>query len=98
MDWKEIKDAEHVVEVSKLVGEFRVYVMLKPGPITVRVYEYPDGRFEGVSNYSIKPPERPMPYKSLNYRDSVEEALLDSISGLLALYPEDKEEQKKCYH
>ena len=95
MKWQDMTNNKDVIEISKLVVEFRVFIVQMPGHVNVRVYQYPDGRFEGVSNFSIKPPGETKAHKSLNYVDSIDEAVLDSINGLLAHYPKDKEEQKK---
>jgi|SRR5579871_72695 len=49
--------------------------------IKIRVYKLPDGSFMAWPSHKVKTPGQSSPYMSLTYKGSIEEAVIDCISG-----------------
>lgn len=78
--WSDI-DKGSAREVMLLAATFEV-VMKRGMHITIKVYEYPEGKFMPMSSHAFLGPKQIGPYESNHFSDSIELALSDAIEGL----------------
>ncbi|RLI71517.1 hypothetical protein DRO97_09785 [Archaeoglobales archaeon] len=77
---------KHVTKAYEIVGEWEFVIENCPEKLKIKVVERPDGKYIGVANYMIQEPGRVNPYLSYQIKDSVYDALKDSIIGFLAYW------------
>ena len=74
---------DHVVEAWEVVGEWEFYIDNCPKKLKIKVIRAPSGSYMGVANYKIQGPGQASPYISLRPRETVEDAIMDSLMGFL---------------
>jgi hypothetical protein len=93
IDWDKIEKRCQPDEIYLIVAKFGVNLKWAPIDLTVEVREYPNGRFMAFSNYGYWGPNQANAYKSMQLCNTIEDAVIDSITGLSA-FRDAKDEQQ----
>lgn len=93
--WSDI-DKCSAREVMLLAATFEV-VMKRGIRITIKIYEYPEGKFMPSSSHSFWGPKQIGPYESNHFSDSIELALNDAIESLES-FDEDEFSNEEVFY
>lgn len=81
-------------EIDETVGEWRFIIPDLPICLMIKVVKTMSGGYRAYPNYTIQNPEQASPYASLSAGNSVEEVLIDTLSGFLLYWNPEKYEDK----
>ena len=95
IDSKQIrKHHEEIGEIHEVVGVWEIWINKCPvGPLKVKVVKLEEGDYMGIMNYRIKNPGQASPYRSMTTKNSIQEAVEDSIRGFLMWWRPEQAEQ-----
>ena len=93
----EFLETEHITKAYEVVGEWEFVIENCPERLKIKVVKRPDGKFIGIANFLIQEPGRSNPYLSHQIKDSVHDALKESIAGFLANWSPSLANQIKLF-
>lgn len=82
INWDKIYVKEIVEEISLIVATFRVDYPRGPSDLGVDVVQYPNRKYMGIANYEYWGPLQADAYGSMDFFDSIEEAVNDAVNAL----------------
>ena len=93
----EFLEMEHIAKAYEVVGEWEFVIENCPERLKIKVVKRPDGKFIGIANFLIQEPGRSNPYLSHQIKDSVHDALKESIAGFLVKWNPSLANQIKLF-
>jgi len=95
VDLNKFMDMPLVEEAWEVVGEYEFYIVECPVKLKIKVIRESNGSYMGVANYKIQGPNQESPYISLRFKETVEDAIMDSLNGFLAYWNPAQADQIK---
>ena len=86
VDLNKFLEISHVIEAWEVVGEWEFIIEECPVKLKIKVIRAPSGSYMGVANYKIQGPNQASPYISLHFKETVEDAIMDSLIGFLTYW------------
>lgn len=82
INWDKIYVKKIVEEISLIIATFRVDYPRGPSDLKVDIVQYPHGKYMGIANYEYWGPLQGEAYGSMDFFDSIEEAVNDAVNAL----------------